>query len=400
MQKSTTGAIRKTPPRGTEPPFQRIESDLRARLGRGEWPKGTLMPSRRALAQEYSVALRTMERAVGNLLASGLLRAEGRWGTYVAGATDTVVQKMPPPSRLLSTQSAVIGLLDTISLSTHTPRLDVYGWLNVIATHAERALAHAGVTTRYFSSFGTEVEPVSVHQALLKLRQDGATALLVIGIYDEFERIREVLAAIDDIKLPTVYISWDDVTGGVPHVFYDNCIAGGQAAQHLLRQGYRHLVFFAPYTADWVEQRILGVQQTVSGTVRVFPEQRDAAEAERNTAVHLQCAFALLAECLPSVPSAQPTGIVAANDTLALLVLDAARELGLTAGRDFGLVGFDDQPVSRARGLTTLQPPLEALGKHAARMILDRLRGDETAMQTRLQSHLVPRESTQRVSNP
>ena len=47
------------------PPFRRIESDLRARLQHGEWKDGTLLPSRRALALEYGVALRTMEYNTG-----------------------------------------------------------------------------------------------------------------------------------------------------------------------------------------------------------------------------------------------------------------------------------------------------------------------------------------------
>ena len=100
------------------PPFRRMENDLRARLGRAEWAEGALLPSRRALAQEYGVALRTVERAISGLLADGLLRAEGRWGTYVTGAAAPVPPAAPTPRPALPL-TATIGLLDTNSLYTH-----------------------------------------------------------------------------------------------------------------------------------------------------------------------------------------------------------------------------------------------------------------------------------------
>ena len=50
---------------------------------------------------------------------------------------------------------------------------------------------------------------------------------------------------------------------------------------------------------------------------------------------------------------------------------------------------------SRVLGLTNLRPPLEDLGTEAARLLLQRLRGNVTSTQVRLCSHLVPRLSTQ-----
>ena len=191
-----------------------------------------------------------------------------------------------------------------------------------------------------------------------------------------------------------MYVSWDDVAGGVPHVFYDNRIAGGQAVRHLRASGYGDLVFFAPFAASWADERLAGARQAVGKDVRLYPVERTGPDAERDWDHYRRSAQALLADCLPPVPAAAPVGIVAANDSLALLILEAAAEMGLSPGRDFGLVGFDDDPALRLRGLTTLHPPLEALGEQAARMLLNRLRGDDTEAQVRLRSHLVPRTST------
>jgi len=385
-------------PAGEGPPFRRIESDLRVRLRRDEWREGTLLPSRRALASEYGVALRTMERAISSLLTEGLLRADGRWGTYAGGgeraASPAVSNSPPAPPRPELIRAATLGLLDTNSLDTHAPRHDEYGWLDVIATHAERSFAGAGGTTRYFSRFGAGPGRVAVSRALAVLREEGVDALLVMGIFDNPTIIQEVVAALENCPIPAVYVSWDDVSGRVPHVFYDNRIAGGQAAQHLHRCGYSDLVFFAPFQAPWAEQRLEGMRQMQTGEIRVVPTLRSPEAYVTDWDVCRAEANLLLDQCSARSRTLAPVGIVAAQDTLALIILDAALERGLTPGQDFGLVGFDDQPLARARGLTTLHPPLEALGEQAARILLSRLHGDDLQMQMRLRSHLVPRSTT------
>ena len=41
----------------------------------------------------------------------------------------------------------------------------------------------------------------------------------------------------------------------------------------------------------------------------------------------------------------------------------------MQAGLGFSIVGFDDRPEARRRGLTTLRPPLYDMGREAARLI-------------------------------
>ena len=55
------------------------------------------------------------------------------------------------------------------------------------------------------------------------------------------------------------------------------------------------------------------------------------------------------------------TGFACASDTLAIGVLHACAERGLQAGRDVGVVGFDDSLASRVSwpGLSSVRQPLE-----------------------------------------
>jgi DNA-binding LacI/PurR family transcriptional regulator len=75
----------------------------------------------------------------------------------------------------------------------------------------------------------------------------------------------------------------------------------------------------------------------------------------------------------------RPTAIVAGNDMIALGVLLALREAGLSCPKDISLIGFDDLDLGE-----TTDPPLSSvsqsgyqLGTTAARILLDRIQGDK-----------------------
>jgi DNA-binding GntR family transcriptional regulator len=72
------------PARGGQLPHQRVEADLRRRLGAGEWEPGTALPSTEQLAGHYGVAKGTVTRALRDLAAEGLVHTIPRWAT-VAG---------------------------------------------------------------------------------------------------------------------------------------------------------------------------------------------------------------------------------------------------------------------------------------------------------------------------
>ena len=66
------------------PLYKEVREKLLASITRGQWPPGTPLPSESALAQEFSVSVGTLRKAVDELvLEKVLLRQQGR-GTFVA----------------------------------------------------------------------------------------------------------------------------------------------------------------------------------------------------------------------------------------------------------------------------------------------------------------------------
>src|SRR5665213_1076191 len=72
------------------PPYQSIEVSLRERVQGGYWATGQSLPGRRKLAQEYGVALSTVQRAIAGLIEDGTLETYGTLGTFVGTGSRTV----------------------------------------------------------------------------------------------------------------------------------------------------------------------------------------------------------------------------------------------------------------------------------------------------------------------
>ncbi|MDQ4128345.1 MAG: LacI family transcriptional regulator [Actinomycetota bacterium] len=93
-----------------------------------------------------------------------------------------------------------------------------------------------------------------------------------------------------------------------------------------------------------------------------------------------------------------PTALVTANNQMTLGALMAVKEMGLRIPDDVSVVGFDDPewaPLT-APPLTTLAQPTYEMGVEAARLLLDRIEGEQDGRTRRvlLEPWLVVRGST------
>jgi GntR family transcriptional regulator len=70
-------------PLGETPVYLQLASILRGRIGDGEYPPGRPVPSLTALVQQYGIARGTAAKAVGVLVAEGLVRIVPGKGAFV-----------------------------------------------------------------------------------------------------------------------------------------------------------------------------------------------------------------------------------------------------------------------------------------------------------------------------
>lgn len=155
-----------------------------------------------------------------------------------------------------------------------------------------------------------------------------------------------------------------------------NDFAGGRMGiEHLLETGRRRVAFVrGPARIRQVQARHDGVRAGMEGVadarLTVFDADSFSVEAGR------QAGEQILA--LP--PEERPTGVFAANDLLALGVLQAMFAAGVRVPDDLALMGYDDiqYAASAAVPLTSIRQPSREMGAQAAAMLLAELAsGDE-----------------------
>lgn len=90
--------------------------------------------------------------------------------------------------------------------------------------------------------------------------------------------------------------------------------------------------------------------------------------------------------------------VFAANDGMALGALRALREGGRDVPNEVMVVGFDDIPLARHLGLTTVRVPLDEIGDQAVGRLIERLEGvASTPFRRRVVPELIARNSTDRM---
>jgi len=185
----------------------------------------------------------------------------------------------------------------------------------------------------------------------------------------------------------------EDVAGiSAPRVFCENRAGGYKATKHLLEHGHVRIAFIGgPEKLLSSRERFNGFEsaliekgiETVSGFVRFGPYTAEFGRA-------------IAHEFLMS--ENPPTAIFAASDYVALGVLNAGHNLGMSIPKDLSLVGFDDMPFAALLSppLTTVRQPIRELGEAGTSFLLQLISGDSKESPVlRLPVQFIARDSVQ-----
>ncbi|MBN9177452.1 MAG: LacI family DNA-binding transcriptional regulator [Microbacterium sp.] len=190
---------------------------------------------------------------------------------------------------------------------------------------------------------------------------------------------------------------------GIPHVLAlrtdrvspsalgDDEAGGYLAVRHLVDLGHRDIaVVTGPWFTSSGRDRRAGAQRALAEADIGLPDERVIA-----TGYGVEAGIAA-GERLLSSPD-RPTAIFAANDNLAIGVVQAAGRYGLHAGQDLSVVGYNDIPLVAHLPvpLTSVRTPFDQIAADAVDMLfgVDSTPGGIRAVLPTL----IPRASTARV---
>ncbi len=169
----------------------------------------------------------------------------------------------------------------------------------------------------------------------------------------------------------------------------DNEDGGRKAANHLLSCGCEQFVFIGgPEDRLETKLRYKGfseIIQTVGYTLK--PSQIVFGDYQSNSG------YELTKQLLSS--NSNIDGVFACNDLMAMGALEAIREMGLIAGRDISVVGFDDIPFTQFSSppLTTIRQNIFKIGEVLVNKLLQYMK-DGVISKSILPVKLVVRKST------
>lgn len=189
------------------------------------------------------------------------------------------------------------------------------------------------------------------------------------------------LSVVTARALPTV--SSVPIMAGAGFVGIDERAAGRRVAEHLLRLGHRRMAALVDWLVDGVftgvvdaetvmrspfrdaRERLKGMRDAVvdaglpTTALQIVVTGRNTREAGRRGA----------AEVLDA--AVRPTALLTTSDVLALGVLDAAAQRGLSVPAQLSVTGFDDIPQAAEVGLTTVHQPMEEKGRLVGQLLVD-----------------------------
>jgi LacI family transcriptional regulator len=259
-----------------------------------------------------------------------------------------------------------------------------------IVRGAEDCLAEAGYTLVLANTDNDEAKERRHLSGMLERQVDG---LLLASARRRDPLVDELRAG----PVPVVLVNRTVDTGGVPAVIPDDHAGMSLAVEHLHGLGHREIAHVAgPADTSTGARRAAGFAAAIR--LLDLDDSRTSQASGFAEAAGRQAARPLFA-----IGSRRPTAVVAANDLIALGVIEAGEEAGLRCPEDFSVVGFNDMPfVDRFRpALTTVRIPEYEIGRRAARMLLARIDQPDARPETVLIApELVVRDSTAPPSSP
>jgi DNA-binding LacI/PurR family transcriptional regulator len=273
---------------------------------------------------------------------------------------------------LATSRSMNLGVL-SYALSVHGPALALFG----IADEARRS----GYATSLVSI--ADVDRASIQAGLDSLVEDGVDAIVVLA---PMTAAMEVLHRLDS-DVPVVRFEQGS-PAGPSTVSVDETLGAQLATRHLLGLGHE-TVHFVGGPVGWMasEARRRGWQTELALAGRVTPPEFESPDWSAESGYRAGIEIAA---------DRSITAVLAINDAMALGLMKALDEHGLSVPDDVSIVGFDDRDESPffQPALTTVRLDFTEVGRRAVESVLRTLRGEAPETIPLIQPELKVRAST------
>lgn len=239
------------------------------------------------------------------------------------------------------------------------------------------------------SSTGSPLDVTATHRLIVPSCADGLVVVAPsLGWGSEAERTR-MLAHMQ--PLPMCVVALEVPKASV--IAVDNQSGLASLVEHLVRDhGHRHLAFVRGPEFNLEAEQRLGVFRRVLAEADLAVNEKLVLPGDFSTPSGAKAVELLLGERRVNI--ANVDAIVAANDGMAMGVMEALEARAIRVPAQVAVTGFDDCADSRylRAPLTTVRQRMFEQGKHAVRALMDHIRSGEP-QRVVLPTELVTRRS-------
>lgn len=268
------------------------------------------------------------------------------------------------PTRLRRRSAGLIGLVMPELINPIFP---------AFAQVIESALSQRGFTPVLCTqspSGATEEEYVEM------LLERGVSGIIFVsGLHADTGADHERYQSLVERHLPVVFVNGWLPEVQAPFVSSDDNAAMELAVTHLVALGHRRIGFASG------PERFIVVQRKLAGYRTSMKAQLGVTDEDLDPFVSLSM-FGVEGGQAAAQPllDAGVSAIVCGSDMMALGVIRAARQRGLTIPADLSVVGYDDAPMMEFTDppMTTIRQPVQSMALAAVQSLLEEVRGHAT----------------------
>jgi len=253
---------------------------------------------------------------------------------------------------------------------------------------------------------GAEDEAVDFDLGILiaDSADDAERQRFILGLFEE-QRVLGILATLitDNLEIlqgikrrgtPVVIVDRKSPDATISSVSVDDVAGGNMAVEHLLGSGRSRIAFAGgPLSELEMSERLDGAR----GAVANHPgAQLEVFETVEQTVLEGR---RIGGEVIARSPGDRPDAIFAANDLLALGIMQAvvlSKEISIP--RDLALIGYDDISFAQTAivPLSSVRQPSSEIGAHAVKLLVEESQSESAIQPQQFVFHptLVVREST------
>lgn len=353
--------------------YVQVAQAIKDKAASGKLRVGDRLPSQKMLADEFSVSLITIKKAMADLSREGVIYSRVGKGSFLSNLT------------------AHVDFAKSKSIGFVLQEIDSPFFSRIVAS-VEKSLSALKYNLLLTSTSGERDREENMIQHMLDI---GVSGLIIASMSREY-RASPIIRRLHDRKFPYVHVSYL-VDEDISYVGVDHERGAFIATQHLIKLGYKKIGYL---------NGIRGEQGSLLGNLRKRGFLRALGQYHVDYNPDYEYMFQLRGEWddyqsgydigLQFVRSFhRPEAVFAFDDLSALGFEKAMLDNGLRVPQDVAIVGFDDikRGVTAPVPLTTIHQPTDEIGKVAVDVIHKKITGQPYEARILLAPSLVVRDS-------